>query len=125
MVLTNVLESESRKPEPARKCAKAGKLASLRIYSMHIQTCLSFISPSHTPQAICGAYFSYQLYFLFLFLAPSGVNIHSATISTDKRETSFLQPESLCSLDIGDAMQEQRGYFMPALNTIAFLSGMM
>lgn len=45
---------------------------------------------THTPQAVCRAHFSYLLYFLLLFLAPNGGNVHVAMVSTDKRETSFL-----------------------------------
>jgi len=49
MVLINVLESGSRKPEPAQSGVNSGKQTSLRNYNMHIQSSLSFISPSHAP----------------------------------------------------------------------------
>lgn len=75
----------------------------LKNYDMHIQSSLCFISPSPTPpapptplHAVRIAHFSYLFYFL-LFLAPNGGNVHAATASTDKRETSFFSCGPLVS----------------------------
>lgn len=88
---------------------------------MHIRHLLVLFHP-HTH--IYVAYFSYLLYFLLL-LAPNGVNIHSATISTDKRETSFLQLQASSLPQIFRRTQEKvfpspTGY-KPLLHLIAEL----